>query len=194
MINFSSTTKHSSIKFPGINFTVRVISESKRMEIDSTIFVSEERAKTTEEIQELREDLRTLFDRSREIEETRGGSVDPVIIAEQATLNNDPRLVRLSALASKVNAHDNAVYVRLLYASSEGFCIDDQQPTADLIINSAPVDLYMEILGACKSGYRMQPEEAENLGSPSTSTAREDGINQSIDAANVSMMEPDFTI
>ena len=85
-------------------------------------------------------------------------------------------LMDLSAQVEEIDREElTPQAVRFCLVGIDGLAIDGEPATFELLLERGPDELYHEIAHAVASELGLLPEEAENLGSPSTSAGVVDG-------------------
>ena len=172
MVVHSSTLQIESKAVPGVAFVIRKMTAARREALD------ERMAEALEEARPLREQMQPLVKEYHAAVETAKTTGAEFTFPEE-------RLKEMVELGHKINRIDatrltpmRVAYglVRIIGLSYQ----DDEEtaalaPTLALLRDRGPDVLYFEIARAVRRELGLEPDEVENLESPSTSAAAVDG-------------------
>lgn len=177
MIEFATTKTIASKKFPGVEFTIRVMTEGVRTRLALA---------TADALAECRDiqvriqmtNLPRLPDVIVEGGETIKGKIDmtqdaaPKAMADLLTYSDQIEILKRSKIDPQ--------HVKAGFVSMTGIALDGRTDkfTADDVLNCAPEELYAEILEAVKAEMTLSADERENLESPTILVGVEDGAQK----------------
>jgi hypothetical protein len=158
MYEYSSSHTLQSEVFPGVTFTLRKMSDSRRAEL---------RLKTAKSNATVRE----LVKESQKVMAQPEESRDLARIAEIHEM-----------IETEVISVLNPTWLRWGLKSVSGMTIDGQEPNVELLLAEGPSDLVAEILVTIKRVSHMSEDELKNFVLPSTFGAVEDGSERNTTA------------
>lgn len=175
-MKYSSKTRHESKSCDGVAYTIRHLTEGRRIELALKL------AGVHDKIDALRakaggiqEKLKPLVEKAKAKE-----------IAD-SELSLHPDCISAASIWRQIEAVESCeilpVYVRALLVSVEGLEIDDAPATPDNITEGPP-ELYAEISAAVKRELGLTPDEQGNSESPTTSPAPGTATNTTADGAS----------
>lgn len=179
MYSFQTTKTIDSKTCEPVKFTIRTFTDGLRTEVYDAVSAAEGELYLLEaEIEKAREDLGFLDQMSQQ---ERTEHYNKLPKSDRDTLSR----LYVSITAKRSKEVDPAKF-RVGFVSIDNLEIDKKSVglTADEVRVSGPPKLYAEILGAIEHEIRLNGEEKENLGLPSTSGAETDGEIQVITASN----------
>ena len=168
-MKYTSTITHESKTDPDVSFTVRHLTEGRRIKISLSLADKYDKVDTIRTgVSEIAERIRPLLAQAK----AEGSDV----------LNNNPDMAELTRKHRQMQSVENdeiiPVFVRALLVSVDGLEIDGAPATVDSMIESGPPELYAEIVKAVRHEMGLDEQETGNSEPPSTSPARVDGGTQ----------------
>lgn len=176
-MKYTSTIAHQSVTDPAVSFTVRHLTEGRRIKISLAL------ADKYDKIDTIRTGVSEIAER-----------VKPLLAQAKAegsdVLSNNPDMAQLTRKHRQMQSVENdeivPTFVRNLLVSVDGLEIDGAPATVESMIESGPPALYAEIAKAVRHEMGLDEQETGNSEPPSTSPALVDGATQttSVDTAN----------
>jgi hypothetical protein len=168
-MKYTSTITHQSKTDPAISFTVRHLTEGRRIKISLQL------ADKYDKIDTIRAGVSEIAER-----------VKPLLAQAKAdgsdVLSNNPDMADLTRKHRQMQSVERdeiiPTFVRALLVSVDGLEIDGAPATVESMIESGPPDLYAEIAKAVKHEMGMDEQETGNSEPLSTSTVQADGGTQ----------------
>lgn len=168
-VKFQSRKTVESKIYPGVQFTIRVLSEGIRTRIRLS----------------LAEPLMKIRDLNKELEgiEIPDGTTDSPELKQAAGAAYSKVMRITDETTSVVQSQIDPVYFKHGFISIQGLEIDGSSDvSAEQLIELAPVDLYDEIVSVIKHGSELTENEVKNSDSPITSVEAQDGRGQNTTA------------
>jgi signal recognition particle subunit SEC65 len=166
-MKFQTTIRKESQKYPGVFYTLKKMSEGRRVALRLLI------AEPTAEIRSILREMRHIEEQYPDFKER----------PEHATQQMFDLADRMDGITiSKIDPF----WLRWGLKELEGLEIDDQPADAELLISDGPPGLFEEIVEAIKVLAQLNGEEEKNSESPTTSGEQEGGTtkNTSAEAAS----------
>jgi hypothetical protein len=162
-MKYTSKTRHLSKSCDGVAFTIRHLTEGRRIDLSMKL------AGVYEKIDALRTKAGSIHEKLKPvIERAKAGEL------EDAALSLHPDVIAASAIQRQIDAVESCeimpVYVRALLHSVEEMEIDDVPATPETIIEGPP-ELYAEITAVIRKELGLTPAEEGNSESPTISSA-----------------------
>lgn len=159
MMKLTTKTEHKSTEIDGITFTVRTLNVIQRARRDAGI--ADERIRYTNLLREYQ-----------------------ALSEEEKSLDAGPELVyRITLL---LNEYLIPAALRAGLISISGIEIDSKPATAEMLIESGPDDLLMEIFERCEETAGLSGDDSKNLPSPGTSAGQKAGDSENTTAESAS--------
>lgn len=160
MVEFSSTRVIDSKIYPGVSFTIKVMTEGVRTRL--MLGLINELA----EIRKIQAELEMIeLPKGNDGEVDEKATIAPDIMARVSSLTDKIQLIRKSKI--------DPIYGRTCFISVNGVKVDGKEaPTIDEIRDFAPEKLYQEIIKTIRNEVEMTDEEKQNLELPTTSGAQ----------------------
>ncbi len=169
MLNFTSTKTLTSEKFPGVSFTIRVMTDGVRSALNLAL------AGTLAKMRDLTADIQSIdFERDAEGNVLEAKAA-PHMLALATNLTDEALRLRRFTMDPE--------YFKACFVSVDGIQIDGTVPDGPTLKERGPEDLYREIVEKIHEEAEMSAEERANLGSPTTSVAGVGGQTNGTTAA-----------
>ena len=181
-MKYTSTITRQFSKDPAVSFTVRHLTEGRRIKISLAL------ADKYDKIDELQRGAAELAQRVKPlIDEAKAKAKADGKPEKDAVLADNVDLVALVRLNGRVRAVENdeiiPIYVKALLVSVDGLEIDGTPATPETAVESGPPELYAEISAAVKREMGLSEPESGNSEPPSISSAPVDGATPNSSAA-----------